>query len=152
MNKNHARRCLTGFDRLYTSQIWTGSMYWQVRTKLWRRAGLTIPRRMEVVPKSKALLQRSVDQHVGHPISAVRIPGQFGTPADPHPCVSPRYRGWQRMMVNDSWLTGLDEITGPAEMKVDLHHLSVSWWIEDQVVALLLAIRDVPDPAHGEAA
>lgn len=153
MNRNRARRCLTGIDRLLVSQVWTGTPFWMVRSRLWRQANLTLPNRVEVDALPKTWLQAVVDQYATGAVSAERLPGDWSVDLtdEPRPAVvvTPYSRGWLRLAVNESWFVGVNEIVSSTadvwEMRVNLHTGTVVWQHGDQTVAVLMGVHGAPE-------
>lgn len=152
MNRNRARRCLAGIDRLLVSQVWTGTPFWMVRSRLWRQANLTLPDRVEVDALPKTQLQAVVDQYATGAVRAQRLPGDWSVgdwSVDPAVVVTPYSRGWLRLAVNESWFVGVNEIVSSTadvwEMRVNLHTGTVVWQHGHQTVAVLAGLHGAPE-------
>lgn len=158
MNRNRARRCLTGISDLYVSQTWTGTPYWLVRTRLWRQADLTLPARIEVESRTKTRLQAVAEQY-GSP----SIPAQLDyhrawtSPWTnlPVEVVRPANRSWTRVAVNPSWFAGVQEIVSATAdvwmLRVNLNANSVVWHHGDEMVAVLMGLHVEPQRVESEA-
>lgn len=163
MNRNVARRCLTGIDEFYQTQTWTGTPYWLVRTRLWRRANLTLPDRIEGASFAKTRCQAVVDRHADAATPGRWLHGDWiildaVLEAMPVEVVAPLGRRWMGIGFNRSWFLGVHEIvTATAaddsdwSMWVDLNGVAVVWRHGDQPVAVLKGILGEPR-AKGDAA
>lgn len=148
MNRNRARRCLTGINVLYESQTWTGTPYWMVRTRMWRQAALAVPGRVEVEAMSKTRMQTCVDSYDGGVPAQHYNSGWLTSLRQSVDVVAPVNYHWLRFAVDPSWWNGVDEIVRSTsdvrEMRVNLHRGAVVWTHEDQTVAVLMCIHGEP--------
>lgn len=162
MNRNTARRCLTGIDSVYRTQIWTGPPYWLLRTRLWDAANLPVPKRIEIREGhiTKTRLAEVVDDYTLGSIPASTMPGRFQVCDQDVVAVAPplKRRHHQAIAANEAWFRGLSAIVaGHAEawdLRVNLNRGAVSWvdTSTGQTLAVLAGMLNKPEPITDDEA
>lgn len=144
--KTVTRQLLAGTDMFWTNQVWTGTMYWGARTKLWRINPPALPKRMKVNPllnvshkplaMNKADWQKAVDNAttalvpitvgdtIGHPSEyvddrLVTLHTHRSAPVD------------LRMYVNARYFDGMTELLGGPPTHADAKKGVAVWCDED---------------------
>lgn len=154
IRKTHTRRALTGIDRLYVTQVWTGTPYWLVRSRLWRAADVPVRDGINVDhTPTKARLQKAVDDETSTLVptsGTVVAEGEIlGICRGRIEASNVRMTGL-RVHADLSWLAGLNEIVGHPPTHIDARRGALVWRDpkSESIEAVLMGVSGEFDEAE----